>query len=586
MRLVIAAAVFLCFVALTVTTSPGLLHAQAVGPPDNVLDRIHFRLIGPNAPSGRVWNVAGVPSRPKAFYVCTAQGGVFRTSNNGTTMEPVFDQENAASCGAVAIAPSDPQCIWVGSGEPAARQSNGLGYGAYKSTDGGKTWQFLGLENTEQIAAIAIHPRDPQIVWLAAMGHLWGRNAERGVFKTTDGGRTWRKVLYLDDMTGCIDIALDPQDPKILYASMWQRLRSGGAEMRESGPGSGIHKSTDGGETWVRLTKGLPEEPLSKITLAVSQKTPGLVYAYILSGEAGRGGRTSAAGGVFRSADGGTSWQRVSPKLASRTYYTHIKIDPNNDDRLWILDLELWRSDDGGRNWVKHNMKHVHDDLHGLWIDPNDSDHLVLAGDAGVVVSNDDGQSWFQTVLPLAQFYEVDVDNQEPYWVYGGMQDTASWSGPSRTYDNEGITDHDWIKLRSTGDGMAIHPDPRDPNIILLAQNNGNLSRLDLRTWTRTELQPTQTEAQQMGLRPLRWDWSPPFFLSSSNHDIIYLGAQYVFECRIGQTLPNGEVSRACRAISQDLTAQQDQPSPLVGEGYHSYGALFSLAQSPVSPEA
>lgn len=549
-----------------------------------VLNKMHFRLIGPSAPSGRVWNVVGVPSQPKTFYVCTAQGGVFRTTNNGTTMQAIFDEENAASCGAVAVAPSNPDCIWVGSGEPAARQSNGLGYGVYKSTDGAKTWQLVGLERTEQIAAIVIHPRDPQTVWVGAMGHLWGRNAERGVFRTTDGGKTWQKVLYVDDMTGCVDVAIDPRDPNVLYASMWQRLRSGGAEMRESGPGSGIYKSADAGKTWTRLTRGLPAEPLSKITLAVAQKKPDLVYAYILSGEPQRGGRTSAAGGIFRSEDGGANWQRVSSKLPSRTYYTHIRVDPKNDNRLWILDLELWRSDDGGRNWVRHNMKNVHDDLHGLWIDPNDSDHLVLGGDAGVDVSNDGGESWYQTVLPLGQFYEVDVDNQEPFWVYGGMQDTASWSGPSRTYDNEGITDHDWIKLRSVGDGMSIHPDPRDPNIILLAQNNGNLSRLDLRTWTRTELQPTQDEAKELGLKPLRWDWTPPFFLSSVDPDLFYLGAQYVFECRITGPLRDGGVGRTCRGISPDLTAQQDKPFPPVGEGYHSYGALFSLAQSPVDP--
>ena len=580
----------LASVALAIASQAGspqaVTDASAVPATDAVaaaLKTQHFRLIGPNAPSGRVWQVVGVPSRPKTFYVCTAQGGVWRTTNNGTTLTPIFEEENAASCGAVAIAPSDPNVIWVGSGEPAARQSNGLGYGIYKSTDGGTTWQHLGLETTEQIAAIAIDPRDPQTVYVGAMGHLWGRNPERGVFKTTDGGRTWQKVLYVDDMTGCIDLAIDPRDPNVLYATTWQRLRSGGADMRESGPGSGIWKSVDGGANWTRLASGLPSEPLSKITLAISQKTPGLVYAYILSGEPRRGGRTSDAGGIFRSDDGGASWRRVSPKLASRTYYTHIKIDPTNDTRLWILDLELWRSDDAGATWVKHNMKHVHDDLHGLWIDPADSDHLVLGGDGGVHVSMDGGQSWLQTVLPLGQFYEVDVDNQEPYWVYGGMQDTASWSGPSQTYDHEGITDHDWIKLRATGDGMAIHPDPRDANVVYLAQNNGNLSRLDLRTWTRTELQPPAEMAQELKLHPFRWNWSPPFILSLGNPDVWYLGANYLFRCRITETRASGEVSHACEVISPDLTAQQDNPFAPVGEGRHAYGALYSIAQSPVN---
>jgi photosystem II stability/assembly factor-like uncharacterized protein len=562
------------------------LHAQTQALDRSILDGIPLRLIGPSAPSGRVWSVVGVPSQPKVFYVCTAEGGVWRTTNNGTTLTPIFDEENAAACGAVAIAPSDPNQIWVGSGEPAERQSNGLGYGVYKSVDGGKTWQHLGLEQTEEIAAIVIDPHDPQTVLVGATGHLWGRNPDRGIYKTTDGGRSWRKVLYVDDMTGCMDLAVDPHNPKTLYATTWQRMRSGGAEMIESGPGGGIYKSVDGGERWTKLTNGLPHEPLSKIALAVAQQTPGLVYAFVMTGEPRRGGgRTSDAGGIFRSGDGGGSWRRVSSKIASRTYYTHIKVDPSNDRRLFIMDLELWRSDDGGQTWAQHNMKHVHDDLHGLWIDPHDPNHLVLAGDGGVDVSVDNGASWAQSTLPIAQFYDLDVDMQDPYWVYGGMQDTASWSGPSRTYDNEGITDHDWIKLRSVGDGMAIHPDPQDPNIVYLAQNSGNLSRLDLRTWTRTELQPSAEMATPLGLHPFRWDWTAPFIISSVDHHTLYVGANYVFRCQIGGATTTGEVDHACTVISPDLTAQQDTPFPPVDQGYHSYGALFSLAQSPVDPD-
>ena len=566
-------------------TTPPAAGAQRAGSSTlgrATLDGIPLRLIGPSAPSGRVWSVVGVPSQPKTFYVCTAEGGLWRSTNNGTTITPIFDEENAAACGAVAVAPSDPNQIWVGSGEPAERQSNGLGYGVFKSLDGGKTWQRLGLETTEEIAAISIDPRDPQTVYVGATGHLWGRHPDRGVYKTTDGGHTWRKVLYVDDMTGCMDLAMDPRNARILYATMWQRMRSGGAEMIESGPGSGIFKSDDAGEHWTKLTKGLPNEPLSKIALAVAQKTPGLVYAFVMAGEPRRGGRSSDAGGIFRSDDSGATWRRVSSKIATRTYYTHIKVDPSNDRRLFIMDLVLWRSDDGGVTWEAHNMKNVHDDLHGFWIDPTDPDHLVLGGDGGLDVTEDGGATWSQSVLPIAQFYDIDVDNREPYWVYGGMQDTASWSGPSRTYDNEGITDHDWIKLRSQGDGMAIHPDPRNPNIIYLAQNSGNLSRLDLATWTRTELQPPAEMATTQGLHPFRWDWTAPFIISSTDPSVLYVGANYVFRCQIGSPIANGEVSHSCTVISPDLSAQQDKPYPPVAEGYHSYGALFSLAQSPV----
>ncbi len=572
------------------------LAAQDAPPLDpTLLDALPFRLIGPNSPSGRVWQVVGVPSQPNTVYLCTCQGGVWRTTNYGATIEPIFDEENGASCGAVAVAPSDADHIWVGTGEPAQRQSNAPGYGVFKSTDGGETWEHLGLERTEQIADVVIHPRDPETVWVAALGHLWGRNPERGVFKTTDGGRTWRKVLYVDDMSGAVDLEMDPRDPDVLYASTWQRMRSGGAEAREAGPGSGIYKSVDGGEHWTRLTEGLPDEPLSKITLGISQQRPDLVYAFVMSGEIGAPAgapmedfsgrptrRTSRAGGMFRSDDGGATWRRVSPKLPSRTYYTKFSVDPNDDQRLWVRDLLLWRSDDGGRTWVRHNMQHVHDDLHGLWIDPGDSDRIVLAGDGGVDFSVDGGASWVQGVLPLAQFYEVATDDMEPYWVYGGMQDTGSWIGPSRTYDNEGITDYDWIKVRWVGDGMAIQPHPTDPNVMYMVENNGNTSRLDLRTWARTELQPSQQRARELALAPLRWDWSPPMIVDLDDPEVIYLGSQYVFRCRMLSVDSDGYADPRCDAISPDLSRQQDRPFPEIGEGYHSYGALFSLAQSPV----
>jgi photosystem II stability/assembly factor-like uncharacterized protein len=564
----------------------------------SLLDSLTFRLVGPNSPSGRVWQVTGVPSQPDTIYVCTCQGGVWRTTNYGGRITPIFDEENGASCGAVAVAPSNPDHIWVGTGEPAQRQSNALGYGVFKSTDGGKTWRHMGLEKTEQIATVVIHPRDPNTVYVAALGHLWGRNPERGVYKTTNGGEAWERVLYVDDMSGAIDLLMDHSNPEVLYASTWQRMRSGGAQAREAGPGSGIYKSTNAGATWTRLTNGLPAEPLSKITLGMSGLRSNLIYAFMMSGEGGTppdastgpaiedysgrpARRTSNAGGMFRSEDGGATWRRVSAKLPSRTYYTKFAVDPNNDQRIWVRDLLLWRSDDGGVNWQRHNMKNVHYDLHGFWIDPNNSRRLVLGGDGGVHFSVDEGATWVQGVLPIAQFYEVSVDNMEPYWVYGGMQDTASWTGPSRTYDNEGITDHDWIKLRWVGDGMAIVPDPRDANIIYMAQNNGNTSRLDLRTWARTEMQPSQETAKKLGVRPFRWDWSSPLILDVTNPDVLYLGAQYLFRCEILKVTPDGYAAEhRCAPISGDLTRQQNNPFPAVGEGYHSYGALFSLAQS------
>ncbi|HKH43409.1 MAG TPA: glycosyl hydrolase [Thermoanaerobaculia bacterium] len=544
-----------------------------------ILNGLPFRLVGPPNPSGRVWQVAGVadPSgRPSTtFYVCTAGGGVWKTVNNGTTLEPLLDDAPVASCGAVAVAPSDPRQVWVGTGEPASVRSNSQGRGVLKSLDGGSTWISMGLTDSEEIGAIVVHPRDPNVVWAAALGHLWGKNEERGVFKTTDGGAAWTKVLYVDDASGALDLAIDPRNPDVLYASTWHRYRFGAGDMLENGPGSGLWKTTDGGAHWRKLTKGLPTESVGKIEVEVAPSRPDVVYAAILTGQpAGRDKRSVETGGVFRSDDAGETWRRVNEKMTSY-FYDHIRVDPRNPDRVWLPVFELWRSDDGGRTFEKHNMRHVHNDLHALWIDPGDPDHMVLGGDGGVNSTFDGGATWMQHVLPIGQFYEVSVDDRRPYRVYGGMQDTGHWMGPSATYDEEGITSRDWWKLRFVGDGMAVQADPRDPDLVYMVQEFGNTSRLDLRDWTRLELQPKGT---------LRWDWTPAFALSLAEPDTFYLGANVLFKCKVPQGAKRGWVD-ACRAISPDLTAQQDRKLEGVKDGYHSYGALFAVAQSPADPK-
>ncbi|MHB8734425.1 MAG: VPS10 domain-containing protein [Terriglobales bacterium] len=547
----------------------------------HLLDALPFRLIGPASPAGRVWQVVGVPSQPKTLYACTADGGVWKSTNYGTTLLPILNDEAAASCGAVAIAPSNPQQVWVGTGEPASTRANSQGRGVFKSTDGGQTWHSVGLSATEEIGAVVIDPRDPNTVYVGALGHLWGKGPDRGVYKTTDGGATWKQVLFINDTTGVSDLQMDPGNPQVLYAAAWQRLRFGGGDMAESGPGSGIYKTTDGGTTWSRLTNGLPVGDAGKITLAIAHHNTQIVYAAVLTGEPQPGGgRSSERGGIFRSTDGGATWERVNASMTSY-YYDRIAVDPNDDQRLWMPVFELMRSDDGGHTWVKHNMKNVHDDLHSIWIDPADSAHLVLGGDGGVNTSFDGGTAWSQQVLPIAQFYEVAVDDQRPYWVYGGMQDTGHWAGPSQTYDHEGITNDDWIKLRYNGDGMAIHPDPRDPNVLFMVQEFGNTSRLDLHSWTRTELQPPASFAKEHNLHALRWDWTPPMILSNQNLDQFFLGSNYLFRCTVGIVGPGQDPTHSCAAISPDLSAQQERNPLGTRDGYHSYGALFSLAQSP-----
>lgn len=563
--------------SLFVQVVPSQAQGNTQRPHADLFKEFRWRLLGPASPAGRVWQVVGVESDPKTFYVTTAGGGLWKSTDNGTTLLPIFDKQTSASTGAVAIARSNPKIVWLGSGEPASTRANSWGDGIYKSTDAGATWTNMGLRETRQISAVLIHPTNPEIVYVAAMGYLWGRNSERGIFKTTDGGATWSKSLYVNDTTGCIDLQMDPKNPNVLYAAAWQRFRFGAGDMAESGPASGIYKTTDSGEHWVELTEGLPTDEMGKINVSVAHHDPKIVYAAILTGEpTGGGKRTSETGGVFRSENGGQSWQRVNP-LVTSYYYQRIHVDPSDDNRVWMPVFDLMLSTDGGRNFVKTNIRHVHNDLHSIWVNPSDPQHLVIGGDGGVNISYNRGATWQQAVLPIGQFYEVDVDNQDPYYVYGGMQDTGHWVGPSQTYDNEGITNHDWIKLRFNGDGMPVHADPTDPNIVYMVQEFGNFSRLDLRTWDRAELQPDPEEAKRRGLHPFRYDWTPPMIISQHDPKILYFGSNYLFKMT--------ERGDRWEIISPDLSRQQEKElkgSKKDYQGYHSYGALFSIAESPL----
>ena len=544
----------------------------------DLLANWQWRLVGPSTPAGRAWTVVGVDSAPKTLYVTTASGGVWKSVNAGTTFEPIFDDANVASTSVVAVAPQNPDIVWVATGEPANTRANSWGDGVYKSENGGESWTHAGLSETHMIGHLIIHPKNPDIVYVAAMGRLWGRNDERGIFRTSNGGRSWDKILFVDDTTGFNDIQMHPENPDVLYAAAWQRFRYGGGDMVESGPSSGLYKSTDGGDTWTLLENGLPADPMGKIHIAIARGNPELVYANILTGEPVRPGRTSSQGGLFRSQDAGASWVRVNDRQTSY-YYDRVYVDPNNDESVWMPVFELNVSRDGGRTFEEVNMRHVHNDLHSMWIDPNDSDHIVVSGDGGVSITYDGAETWQQTVLPIGQFYETAVDDANPYHIFGGMQDTGHWRAPVRTYDEEGITAHDWIKLRYTGDGMGIAADPRDENIIYMSQQFGNTSRLDLRTWDRIELQPRDTDALRArgATHEQRWDWSPAFMLSRHDPDYVYIGGNYLFRIH--------GASAQWELISPDLTRQQDTEPRGAKDGYHSYGALFSVAESPLAAE-
>jgi photosystem II stability/assembly factor-like uncharacterized protein len=533
-------------------------------------ESLEWRLLGPSMPAGRAWTVTGVESDPKTLYVTTAGGGLWKTTNHGTTFRNVFASYGSASTGAVAVAPSNPDIVWVGTGEPANTRANSWGDGVYRSDDGGESWAHMGLRDSYLISKIVIHPTDPDLVYVAAMGHLWGTNSERGVFRTADGGRSWEQVLFVNDTTGAMDIEMDPSDPDVLYAGMWQRFRFGGGDMDEAGPGSGIFKSMDGGTTWTRLQSGLPTEDMGKIHLTVARGNSQIVYAGILTKEPRE--RAESQTGLYRSDDGGETWSKVSDP-STGYYYQQVFVDPSDDERVYMPVFELRRSEDGGRTWEMVNIRQVHNDLHGMWIDPTDPDHLVIVGDGGVNISFDRGATWNVSALPIGQFYEISVDNQDPWHVIGGMQDTGHWLGPNRVYDEEGITDEDWDKLRYIGDGMASATDPRDPNIIYLVQQFGNTTRMDMRNWERIEIQPTAEELEVMGITgPVRYNWTPAMVLSEHDPDYLYLGSNYLFRI-------HGETGDAQR-LSGDLTWQQDRTFRGIEDGYHSYGTIFSVAES------
>lgn len=541
----------------------------------------HWRQLGPALPAGRSWYVVADENNPKVIFATAAGGGLWKSENHGVTFRNVFAQYNVASTGYVAISKSDSNIVWLGTGENAGTRVTTYGDGVYKSVDGGETWTNMGLPESYHISDIKIHPTNSDIVYVAASGYLWGESEHKGIYKTTDGGNSWRKVLYIDEETGGHDIEFDPHNPDVMYASMWQRYRFGGGDMDDLGPSSGIYKSTDGGENWSHLTAGLPTVDMGKIHLAIAQNNSQIIYAHLMAERDPDGNHQY---GIYRSDDGGATWshQNQAPERPVY-YYSNITVDPNNDDTIWLPLLELHRSVDGGKNFHKMNMRHVHFDLHSLWINPNDSDHMIVSGDGGVDVSFDGSKSWAATTLPIGQFYEVSVDNQDPYNVIGGMQDTGTWRGPSRTYDEEGITNADWIKLKHNGDGMDSATDRDDPNLIYFTQIMGGTAKLDLRTWERVEFRPSPAEIAASGLREkVRYDWNPAFHYSYHDTDTLYLGNNYLM--RINNKTSDWEV------ISPDLTWQQKraitgrEEEDSMEIGFHSYGALFSVNESRQDP--
>jgi len=666
-------------------------HPTAV--PADWVKELHWRCIGPAAMGGRIVAFSVFEADPTTYWVATASGGLLKTTNNGVTFEHQFDHEGTVSVGDVCVAPSDRNVVWVGTGEANPRNSVSYGDGVYKSTDGGKTWKNMGLKKTFQIGRIVIHPKDPNTVYVAALGRLYGPNEERGLYKTADGGKMWEKVLFIDDKTGIIDLRMNPADPETLLAAAWERRRDGFDSHRGEPPledgydaydpavkwgaGAGIYKTADGGKTFHKVAKGLPTVPLGRIGLDYYRKDPNEVWAVVDSQKIGMGtppsqvflgvqgedapgggaklnvvsedtpaskaglkaGDVIAAvdkkevkrygdladqiksrkagdalpltvrrdketleispvlgsreapidgadktrpwgywyggqrencqdrqgpdsfeyGGVYKSADGGESWTRVNSVNPRPMYFSQIRVDPSDDQHLYVLGISLYRSSDGGKTFKGDGGNEVHADQHALWIDPRDGRHMLVGCDGGFYATYDRMDHWdYLNTMAIGQFYSVCVDSRQPYRVYGGLQDNGSWGAPSRSLGG-GLVNDDWISVLG-GDGFVCRVDQSDPDVVYGESQNGGMVRRNLKTGEATGIMP---EAPK-GDPPYRFNWDTPYILSHHNSHILYAGGNYVF-----RSVEQGD---NLRIISPEITRTKR-------------GSATALSESPRNPD-
>lgn len=544
---------------------------QRVSP--SLFSGLRLRLIGPAMISGRVIGFAVDPTNRSRYYVAAASGGVWQTTNNGTSWTPVFDSQGSYSIGAIALDPKNPATVWVGTGENNSQRSVSYGDGIYRSDDGGKTWRNLGLKKSEHIAKILIDPRDSDVVYVASQGPLWGPGGDRGLFKTTDGGKTWKAVLAISENTGVTDIAQDPIDPDVLYAASYQRRRHVWT-LIDGGPESAIYKSIDGGANWNKVRSGLPAEHMGRIGLAISPVAPSVLYATIEA--------ANRRGGIFRSTDRGATWERRNEFDSTAMYYGKIFADPKDVGRIYVMNVRIMVSDDGGRTLRPLGERSKHVDNHAIWVDPSDTNHYLVGCDGGVYESFDQAANWsFKANLPLGQFYDVAVDNSKPfYYVYGGTQDNNSVGAPSRTANATGITNADWFVTQG-GDGFRTHVDPEDPNTVYSELQHGVLVRYDRRTGERIGVQPKVGKNEP----PLRWNWDSPFIISPHLHTRLYFAANKLFR--------SDDRGDSWRAISGELSREIDRNKlPVMGRVWGPdavaknastsfYGNAVALAESP-----
>ncbi len=503
--------------------------AQAQTGHADLLQNLTPRQLGPTVMGGRIADIAVYEKEPRIFYVATAAGGLFKTENAGLTFQCVFQNEGSISLGAVAVSQSDPNLVWVGTGEASNRNSVAWGDGAYKSTDGGKTWTHVGLEKTQQISKVVIDPKDPNTVYVAAVGPLWSAGEDRGVYKTTDAGKTFTKILYVDDKTGPIDLKMDPSNNRNLLCAMYQRLRKP-YDFISGGPGSAMYRSTDGGAKWEKITKGMPPAPYGRMGFSFYRKNSKIVVATIeykpQPDEKDRlrdGGQTkNYAGGTFRSEDGGQSWKRISYFNPRPFYFSIPNIDPNDDKRLYVPSDRISYSEDGGKTF-KVMGRNVHPDDHAWWVDPADSNHIIIGNDGGVYQTRDKGATWeHENSLPIGQYYAVAVDMRKPYWVYGGLQDNGCWGFPTQT-SNGGPAYWDALDAGG-GDGFHVAVDPNEWWTVYTESQGGALSRFDMRMGNARGIVPA------IDGETIRRNWSTPFIISPNNARTLYYGANRLFK--------------------------------------------------------
>jgi len=543
------------------------------------MESFHPRVIGPAVTGGRIHDVEALPNDPSTIFVGTASGGLWKSTNRGQSWRNVFADMPVSTFGDIAISRSNPNVMYAGTGEQNNRQSTSYGNGVYRSDDGGETWRHLGLEETRHTGKIQIHPTDPDIAYVGALGNLWAASDDRGVYKTTDGGRSWEKILFVDEYTGIVDMVIDPSNPTTVYAATYQRLRRAWG-FNGGGPGSGIYKTTDGGRNWNRLEGGIPDGDLGRIGLAISESNPQVLMALIEHADQDQQG-------TYRTENGGLIWERVSSQNIRPMYYSHIFIDPTNEDRVYTLATRSAVSNDGGRTFTPIAIAPtydvgIHADHHTLWIDPNDPEHLYLAGDAGLNESYDGGINFRRlNNFPIAQFYAIGVDMRDPYWVYGGLQDNHSFMGPSETRRWTGIVNDDWMQ-NGFGDGMYWQADPSDSRYSYGSSNGGSYFRYDTRTGDIQDISPPAPLGERY-----RFDWTSPMMLSQHDPNVLYVAGNRFFTS-------NNRGSSWER--TEDLSRQIDRDRlELMGvrgsniaisrnDGTGSFGEAVTLDESPIDP--